>query len=83
MELTYCKVRNGDWEDVSIQSLDGMTGQSLFNTDNSVWAICIATCEFSGVSIITDDWKSYYLVQSVDLDYASSLEALGALERGM
>jgi hypothetical protein len=83
MELTYCKVRDGNWEDIEIKSLDGQSGQGVFNTDQSVWAICVATCDVTGISVITDNWDQYYLVQSIDLDYASSLEALGALERGM
>lgn len=83
MEITYCRVREGDWEDIAIQSLDGLTGQGVFNTDNSVWAICVATCAQSGVSVITDNWDTFYLAQSIDLEFVSTIEALGALERGM
>jgi hypothetical protein len=81
MSITYCKVKDGDWNDVSIQTLDGEDGWGLFNTDLSVWAICIATCSDTGVSVITDDWDTYYLVPSVDLEFKSTLEALGSLER--
>ena len=83
MELTYCKSREGDWSDLCIQTLDGEDGNDLFNPDNSVWAICIATCSDSGMSVITDNWDTYYLVPSIDLEYATTLEALGALEWGM
>lgn len=83
MQITYCKPREGDWSDICIQTLDGEEGWGIFNTDLSVWAICIATCSDTGISVITDNWDTYYLVPSVDLDYATTLEALGALERGI
>lgn len=81
MEITYCKVREGDWSDLDIQNLDGEDGTDLFNQDKSVWVICIATCSDTGMSIITDDYDTYYLVPSIDLEYATALQALGALER--
>lgn len=83
MEINYCKAREGDWSDLDIQNLEGEDASDLFNQDNSVWVICIATCSDTGMSIITDDWDTYYLVASIDLEYATALEALGALERGM
>jgi hypothetical protein len=81
MQITYCKVREGDWNDVSIQTLDGQDGWGIFNTDLSVYAICVATCSDTGMSVITDNWDTYYLVPSVDLEFRSTLEALGSLER--
>jgi len=83
MDINYCKAREGDWSDLAIQTLDGEDATDLFNKDNSVWAVCIATCSDSGISVVTDNWDTYYLVPSIDLDYATTLEALGALERGI
>jgi len=77
---TYCKVRDGNWEDISIESLDGLTGNGIFNPDNKVWAISVATCEFSGVSVITTDLNTYYLAPSIDLDFVSDLEIFDTLE---
>lgn len=82
MELVYCRAREGAWAELAIQTLDGEDATEIFNTDNSEWALCVATCASSGMSVITDNWDEFYLVPSIDLEYATTVQALGALERG-
>ena len=76
--MTYAKVRNGNWNDVTLRNLEG---EEIDWVPKFTWvkSVCFDAMG-TGLYVLTDDDDHYFTCHSIDLNFVDDIQALSSME---